>query len=161
MNIKAAAWSSPLRYIQGADIIKDLYAYCTYLGRSAFILVTPSCGYLCSQIEESYASHNMDCCVVECKSQGELSEIDYYTNLCVADYIVGVGGGKIIDLTKAIADRKRIPSVIVPSTISTDAPVTSRSVIYNSQEIYWFFHLKMDILTKHYIKGENSLCPPP
>ena len=48
------------------------------------------------------------------------------------DYVIGIGGGKIVDLSKAIANEKNIPYVIIPSIISTDAPVTSRSVIYNT-----------------------------
>ena len=131
MNTRITAWSSPSRYIQGAGITGDLHTHCKYLGGSALILVTPSCGYLSPQIEKSYTSHNLDFRIVECKSQGEQTEIEYYANLCVADYIVGVGGGKITDLTKAIAGRNNIPCVIVPSVISTDAPATSRSVIYN------------------------------
>lgn len=131
MDMKMTAWSSPSRYIQGAGIIKDLHVHCKHLGKSALILVTPSCGYLSSEIEKSYISHNMSCHILECKSQGGQSEIDYYTSLCTADYIVGIGGGKIIDLTKAIAGQNNIRCAIVPSVISTDAPATSRSVIYN------------------------------
>lgn len=131
MNTKTTAWSSPSRYIQGAGIIKELYAYCEHLGKSAFILVTPSCRDLCPQIEKSYRMHNGDCHITECKVRGDGSEIDYYSDFCVADYIVGIGGGRITDLTKAIADRKKIPCVILPSAISTDAPATSRSVLYH------------------------------
>lgn len=94
MNTKTTAWSSPSRYIQGAGIIKELYAYCEHLGKSAFILVTPSCRDLCPQIEKSYRMHNGDCHITECKVRGDGSEIDYYSDFCVADYIVGIGGGE-------------------------------------------------------------------
>lgn len=132
MNRNTVGWSSPARYIQGFDIIKGLYKFCSQYGSKAFVLITHSCMNLKSQIADSFILNNMDCEIEECKCEGLKSEIDYYSELCTGDFIIGIGGGKIIGLTKAVAHCVDIPCIIIPSTLSTDAPVTSRSVIYKT-----------------------------
>ena len=84
------------------------------------------------RISESYARCGAECKIELHRSSGNIDEINYFTKMQGFDYVIGIGGGKIVDLSKAIANEKNIPYVIIPSIISTDAPVTSRSVIYNT-----------------------------
>ncbi|MBM7541024.1 iron-containing alcohol dehydrogenase family protein [Amphibacillus cookii] len=49
------------------------------------------------------------------------------------DYILGVGGGKIIDLVKATADRLQQPFLLVPTLASNCAPWTPLSVFYDQE----------------------------
>lgn len=44
--------------------------------------------------------------------------------------IAGIGGGKTIDVAKAVANRLNLPLIIVPTAASTDAPTSSLSVVY-------------------------------
>jgi len=46
------------------------------------------------------------------------------------DYVVGFGGGKLLDLAKLVADKLKVPMVIIPSLASTDAPCIALSVVY-------------------------------
>ena len=46
------------------------------------------------------------------------------------DAVVGVGGGKTIDVAKAVGTRLGVPFVVVPTIAATDAPTSSLSVIY-------------------------------
>lgn len=55
------------------------------------------------------------------------------------DAIVGVGGGKVLDLVKAVGDAKDIPIVTIPTVPATCAAWSALSVIYKEngeQDIY-------------------------
>jgi glycerol dehydrogenase len=51
------------------------------------------------------------------------------------DCLIAVGGGKCIDAGKCIADRLRIPVVIVPTLASNDAPCSALSVMYSPEGV--------------------------
>lgn len=57
------------------------------------------------------------------------------------DYILGVGGGKIMDLTKAVADELHLPYLLVPTLASNCAPWTPLTVFYD--ESGRFTHYEM------------------
>lgn len=52
------------------------------------------------------------------------------------DTIIAVGGGKVIDSGKAVANILEAPIVTIPTIPSTCAPVTPLSVIYNDNGVY-------------------------
>lgn len=75
------------------------------------------------------------------KFNGECCE-DEIKRICniVGDYggevFVGVGGGKTLDTAKLCADAVRSPLIIVPSSASTDAPVSEIAVLYTPEGEY-------------------------
>ena len=65
------------------------------------------------------------------------------------DHVVAFGGGKVLDVGKMVAYKMESPSIIIPSSASTDAPCTALSVIYKedgSFEEYKFFPKSPDIV---------------
>jgi len=46
-----------------------------------------------------------------------------------ARVIIGVGGGKVLDTTRAVADELTLPVVNRPTVASSDAPCSALSVI--------------------------------
>ena len=46
------------------------------------------------------------------------------------DVVAGIGGGKTLDTCKAVSHTLKIPTAVVPTIASTDAPCSGLSVIY-------------------------------
>ena len=49
------------------------------------------------------------------------------------DVIIGIGGGKTLDVAKAVASSLAKPVIIVPTSASSDAPCSQLAVIYTEQ----------------------------
>ena len=65
----------------------------------------------------------------EC-SQSEIDRLAELGRSRECDVIIGVGGGKTLDASKAVAHALDRPTIIVPTIASTDAPCSALSVIY-------------------------------
>jgi uncharacterized oxidoreductase len=72
------------------------------------------------------------------------SETERVAQICQtesAEFILGVGGGKVLDLAKAVANHIRINAVLVPTLASTCAAWTSLSVIYSDSGEFVRLHV--------------------
>lgn len=64
-----------------------------------------------------------------------------------ADEIVGVGGGKIMDLAKAVGETADLGTVNIPTSASSCAPFTCMSVMYTAEggkKLSWRFEHEID-----------------
>jgi uncharacterized oxidoreductase len=66
----------------------------------------------------------------EC-SKEEVARMEQAVLAKQADYLIGVGGGKVLDLVKAIAHTVGKPYILVPTLASNCAPWTPLSVFYD------------------------------
>lgn len=48
-----------------------------------------------------------------------------------SDAIIGVGGGKALDLSKGVAHKAGVPNIVIPTMLSNDAPPTACTVWYH------------------------------
>ena len=86
------------------------------------------------------------------KGECSLTEIDRVSTLAHAygvDAIVGVGGGKVLDVVKAAASASRTKLVLIPTLASNCAPWTPLSVIYSDEGVmthYDVYPMSVDIL---------------
>lgn len=65
-----------------------------------------------------------------------LEEIAHVSNIVTSesfDGVIGVGGGKVLDLVKAVCNQTRVQAVLVPTLASNCSPWTPLSVLYDEQ----------------------------
>lgn len=124
----------PGKYIQGCDAIKLLGPEILKMGKAAFLISDPVVfeKVLPGMLE------GMDKKVklvtrkfgVECSDE-EISRQKTRAQKAGCDVVIGMGGGKTLDVAKAVAHALKIPMISVPTIASSDAPCTALSVIYD------------------------------
>lgn len=86
------------------------------------------------------------------KGQCTVTEISRVTALAknhAVDAIIGVGGGKVLDVVKAAAYTSGTKSILIPTLASNCAPWTPLSVIYSNEGVmthYDVYPMSVDIL---------------
>ena len=138
---------SPGSYIQGKNLLRDLYPHLSPYGKSAVVLISPS-GLKRHKEDILAGLKDRDFCCVFAETAAECceAEADRLTALAresEPEMIIGIGGGKILDLTKAVSDNLSLPDIIIPTVASTDAPCSSLSVYYTPDGIFdRYLHLR-------------------
>lgn len=130
-------YQSPGKYIQGQGVLKDLGEETGKLANKPLVISDEMVWSITEEtVTESFKNADIDFVYEEFNGEASEAEIDRLTESAKkndADVIVGVGGGKTLDTSKAIADNLSSPVIIVPTTASTDAPTSSLSVIYSDE----------------------------
>jgi glycerol dehydrogenase len=135
-------FGSPARYVQGEGVIDRAGRYLSRLGFG-------HCAVLCSErcrdaegsvLLNSLQREGLRAQVLlfggECSLQEIRQHVAYLGTLeQVVDGIVAVGGGKVVDAGRAIAHRLGVPTVVVPTLASNDAPCAGVSVIYTPEGV--------------------------
>lgn len=136
---------APGKYVQGAGEMKNLGTYVAKLGKKALVVVSPSgLKRNADTINASFAEAGVEVVYDEFNGECSRNEINRLVEVVKAkglDVVVGVGGGKILDTSKAVAHLNDIPVAIVPTIASTDAPCSALSVVYTDdgvfEEYFW------------------------
>lgn len=130
-QLPPAVFAAPGRYIQGRGAITRLGEVLESLGSNRPLIlrdavVTDVIGEGVEGIAGAFE--------VEFRGECSPKEIKRVTRLMRGegvDAVVGVGGGKVLDTAKAVAHPASIPLVTAPTVASSDAPISSLSVIYD------------------------------
>ncbi|WP_310602050.1 glycerol dehydrogenase [Anaerosporobacter sp.] len=130
---------SPSKYMQGARELANLGRYTTEYGKKAFILTTEfaykSAGSMLEEgFKRSKCEYIVECFQGEC-SRKEINRLKEVAKQEACDVIIGLGGGKILDIAKAVAYYANTPVIICPTSASTDAPCSAISVLYSDEGI--------------------------
>lgn len=133
---------SPNAYIHEPGILHKAGEWIGKFGQSIAIITGKRSWDSCGQrITESldkeglrYTVHKFhgECSYEEVARLHELIEND-------TDLICGVGGGKVLDTAKALANRRHKPFVAIPTIAATCAAVANLSIMYTENGIYLNF----------------------
>lgn len=125
------AFGFPGRYLQGAGALAHLGEVAVDLRCARAVLISdPVVAEAAAQAERSLAKAGLQ--VVQLESPPECTPAAagaLRSQAGAADLIVGFGGGKTIDLSKAVARAGDYRLIIVPSIASNDSP-TSRLIVF-------------------------------
>jgi glycerol dehydrogenase-like iron-containing ADH family enzyme len=148
-------FQSPSKYIQGPNAIKNAARYLSPLGRAPLLacdeLVFGIGAFAC--FVRNFVVNRISLCpfaagkaLKETLEQGgfvvtlgtfggeasteEISRLASVGQEAKVDFVIALGGGKVIDSAKNIADMLKVAVAVLPTTASTDAPCSALSVIY-------------------------------
>jgi glycerol dehydrogenase len=125
---------SPPRYVQGSDTLDELATHVIELGDRT-LLVTDEVvdGIVGDRVDQSFESAGADYRLAmfggEC-TEAEISRLSAVARSSGADVVVGMGGGKVIDVAKGVRGRVGGRLITLPTIASTDAPTSGLSVVY-------------------------------
>jgi glycerol dehydrogenase len=114
-------------YVQGPGIIAQLGEYVSGLApqKKVCVLIDASVVFLLDKIEPSLKQANIDFCIWEFDGNLFLNNVNALSEEIQCKHnpkvIIGVGGGKTIDMSKMIARRLAARNIIVATLASTDA----------------------------------------
>ncbi|WEV46083.1 glycerol dehydrogenase [Bifidobacterium sp. ESL0690] len=124
---------SPGSYIQEPNAINELAdQYRTLGSKGAYIIVDPFIEKTYhDQIVSSFESSNTPYQLVVFGGECSDNEINkHVAALGENDAVIGIGGGKTLDTSKAVAHFGKRPVIISPTAASSDAPCSRLSVVY-------------------------------
>ena len=125
------------RYRQGPDILECCGEEIARFGRHVFIVTGPRAwAAVQSRLTASMEKAGLSWVVEFYDGPCSYEAAGEYGNLCRenhCDEVIGVGGGRIMDFAKAVAEFAEVGTVNIPTSMSTCAPFTCMSVMYTPE----------------------------
>lgn len=129
--------NAPLYYQNQPDILENSAERIKTIGKRAFVvsgskshsLVKP---LLLDRLANVNVSYEIGLFAGQCTAE----EIDSYAQQAGeqnSDFIIGIGGGKALDLSKAVGDKLEIPVVTVPTVPATCAAWSALTILYDDE----------------------------
>jgi glycerol dehydrogenase len=146
------AFGSPSRYYQGKGELNMLGKYIAEFGNTAAIIID---GFLYETMRttlEGILSNDLNVGFYSFGGECSDKEIDSFTNYAAdmkAEVIVGIGGGKTLDVAKAVSHKINAKLIICPSAASTDSPTSALSVVYTDEGVHshcYYYKTNPDIV---------------
>ena len=120
---------SPSCYIQGKGELKNLVKRSVVLGDSLVFIVEKKIQHLV-MFDILFEVGDVRYQIIEFEGECCFSSIQNIVKDITGNVIIGIGGGKVLDVAKAVAYFADLPIVLVPTVASSDAPCSAISVLY-------------------------------
>lgn len=132
------AFDTPQRYIQGPGEFYNIFEYGKEYGSSFFFIIDAGVYKLVNdmldKIEDKPEYYCTPFSAESCMEEVyRLADILREKN---CDVIVGVGGGKVLDTTKLVADEVDKARIILPTSASNDAPAANWAAVYTPEGVH-------------------------
>jgi glycerol dehydrogenase len=126
---------TPEQYINQPDILKSSGESIAKLGGNALIIGGKTAlAAVGNEFFNSLKEAAVQFAIEEFQGYCTLEAIEKYTSIAGrigADLIIGMGGGRVLDLAKAVGAKKQIPVITVPTIAATCAAWSALSIIYD------------------------------
>ena len=134
------AFGSIQRYIQGPGELNNVFEYGKKYG-SRFLFLVDSGVFDMIRTQVEAIEDNCGCSAAFHSFYGECCQenVDLLVNVVKetgCDLILGVGGGKVLDTVKLVADAVDLPRIIVPTSASSDAPAADWAAVYDTKGVF-------------------------
>lgn len=151
------------RYVQEPDALDTLASEVTDLGSSAFLVTGPNCKVVALPLcENSLSSAGVEYEVMEYAGPPSYEQADRIIEQAKnsgRDVLVGIGGGRVLDVVKSAAETAGFPIICVPTSIATCCAYTPLSVMYNedgtSRGCHWLTHETDAVMVDHRVMKEQ------
>ncbi len=137
----------PGKYLQGSGLLNELPNLIELFGLRGMIIASKSVNK--NILPHLQTEHKRISIVFE-EFGGECSdkEINRLQKVVLEkniEVLIGMGGGKVIDTAKIVADKLNIPVIIFPTIASTDAPCSGVAVVYSDDGVFdYVYYLKLN-----------------
>jgi glycerol dehydrogenase len=129
-------FGGPGRYVQGAGAVDSLGSLAAELGASAVVIIDAAMvPILGERLLASFAAVGTVAQVIPVNDEvthanieRRIAEVDVSAGVPL---VVGAGGGKSLDLARAVSWRLRAPFVTVPTIASNDSPAAMAIAVYD------------------------------
>lgn len=146
---ESRAFGSPSRYVQGPGEIRNLPQFASNYGNTAMVIIdTFFFEEYKIKIPEMFAACGMTAYPTEyagnCTEQ-TLHRLIHEANALpkLPDVFIGIGGGQVCDMNKAVGVSLGKAVINVPTSLATDAPTSTHSIINNDGQMpYLMVHHK-------------------
>lgn len=131
---------SPAEVIKGEGILEKLDKKIVSFGdRPVIIGGDHSLKIVQSSLEKIFDRQISKVCtpLQEC-TESTLESLKTDVKAHKGDFIIGVGGGKVLDASKLLADQCSLPIITIPTTAATCAAWTALSNIYTNEGAYQY-----------------------
>ena len=129
----------PRKYIQGDGVFCEMGTYAALLGRKPLIVWgRRSREAVFETVWKSLKEAGLAPAEWLFSGESTIAEakrIESYALESGCDFLIGLGGGKVVDLSKGVAGWLGLPVLIGPTVAATDAPITSTSGWYSEDGI--------------------------
>jgi glycerol dehydrogenase len=146
-------FAAPGRYIQGYKELDRLHWHVAWFGRRLMVITTQGrFDSLKEALNTRFASTHTELhfgIFVGEVTRQEIQRLGANLSNLECDGVIGIGGGKVLDVAKAVANQASVPLCIVPTIVSNDAPTSSLSVLYTETGAFdgvLFFERSPDVV---------------